>query len=494
MEDYENEKSGILKSVARVMNAGGNAAVYAFDATSQAMGKFFSVAKKAVVVPRKAKGLFVSGLGLIRSDEIKRIEAKIKDYEQRIKSLYFLIGKEGAQYSTSDAPLEAEAVKKLIAEVRTYEREIERLEARIAEVQQQHQAEVQAKRERVKKPVKPPEKPSFERVGKLVKGAIDQALKNGEFETTSERAIFEKVAKDLLDDEMEIKVLAAAELGRMGHAVTGPVLVAAAGFEDSGLLSEIINSLITLGDPAAIPLFREHFTHAKHRIRIGCLRGLYKMADDQTAAPILIGALRDEHPEVRKTAVTFLGWKNYPDAVPSLIQCLRDDEGKVRKATVQALANLKDEAAVMPLISVLGDQSVEIREQALEAIQVITGEEVAFDISLMGQELNQAIGTLRDWWQQIRLGRKTAAAMEEPDTEESDLELHAAEERPIERARPTTEDSASFQVEPKILEPGAQAHTVRPQNETEDRSLTPESPLSDQPPDTANGEIRHDRD
>ena len=141
-------------------------------------------------------------------------------------------------------------------------------------------------------------KKTDEQVLKAVSSAIEKAVKKGVFESSADQAIFDKVATDLLDNEMEIKVLAAAELGKMANDAAVPFLMEAIGFDHPDLTSEIINSLISIGAPEAVDLFKGKVNDPKYSVRIGCLRGLYKLADDEDAVPLLTEALRDNHPEV----------------------------------------------------------------------------------------------------------------------------------------------------------------------------------------------------
>ncbi|HIJ58052.1 MAG TPA: hypothetical protein HPP41_00085 [Deltaproteobacteria bacterium] len=416
MENAYHERSGFMGGVARVLNAGGSAAVYAYDVTSAAVVKALSVAKEAPVLPEKVMRIFTSGIGLVRPSETKHLderigeyEKKIQEYEKKIKKLYLQIGKEGADYSGDMSALETEPIKNLIANVREYEKEIQRLQGRIVEIKGQGKADV-LRRKELKKAAQSAKKrvkvtTADEKVKKKVESAIAKAVRYGKFDARSEREIFDKVANDLLDSEMEIKLLAAAELGKIGNKAAVPILMEAVGFDNSDLASEIINSLITIGDSRAIPLFKEKAPDPKYRVRIGCLRGLYKLAKDEEAMPVLVKALRDEHPEVRRAAATYIGWKDYADAVPALAQCLRDEDARVRKAAVSALANIKDISAVLPLIKVLGDKELEIREKAFEAVSVISGGEITFDVHASGKALKEAINNLRNWWQQERLGK-----------------------------------------------------------------------------------------
>ena len=75
-------------------------------------------------------------------------------------------------------------------------------------------------------------------MAKRVESAIAKAVRQAKFESRSEREIFDKVANDLMDSEMEIKVLAAAELGKMGNQAAVPILMAAARFNNPDLTSE----------------------------------------------------------------------------------------------------------------------------------------------------------------------------------------------------------------------------------------------------------------
>ncbi|HUV49783.1 MAG TPA: HEAT repeat domain-containing protein [Anaerolineae bacterium] len=408
MENSYHERSGFIGGVARVLNFGGRAMVSAYDVTSDALNKLFTAAKKSTFLPEKVAGMFTSGLGMSRPSETRRLEDKIEEYERKIKALYLEIGKEGANYSGDESALQTEPIKKLIADVREYEKEIQRLKDRIVEAREQKKAEaVRGKKLRKAAGLsKESDKAAADdRVNKNVESAIARALRHGEFETLSEREIFNKIANDLLDAEIDIKILAAAELGKIASVASVPILMEAVKFDNPELTSEIINSLISIGDARAIPVFKGNADHQDHRIRTGCLRGLYKMAENEEAIPVMTKALRDENPEVRRTAATFIGWKDYTDVVPSLVQCLRDEDSRVRKATVTALANIKDISAVLPLIKVLKDKELDIREKAFEAIKVISGEDITFDINASGKELTEAINNLRNWWQQERFNR-----------------------------------------------------------------------------------------
>jgi HEAT repeat protein len=458
METETQGRSGIMGGVARVLNAGGSAVIVVYDAAAGAFCKLIETVKKAPDLHEKTMGLFTKGIGIVKPGEINRIEKKITEYETHIKQLYFEIGKEGARFSEDERPLESDVVKKLISDVKEYEREIERLQGQIMEIKEDKAAAAIRKTEQKKtaslaklKEKAKKDKSTDEQINRLVDSAIKKAIKNGEFESRSEMEIFSKVAGDFLDSEMEIKCLAAAELGKIGNNAAVPILLEAVKFENLDLTSEIINSLITIGDVRAIPLFKQEVYSTKYRVRIGCLRGLYKLADTEEAMPLLIEALRDDHPEVRRTALTFIGWKDYAEAVPSVIQCLRDEEARVRRAAVSTLANLKDSASVLPLINLLADKDLEVREKALEALKVILGEDIVFDIHASRKALVEAIDTLKDWWQKERLGNdKPGVADQTVDVEISSDEIYAAETEETAVAALAETVETDIEIEPAV--------------------------------------------
>jgi HEAT repeat protein len=428
MVQEEHKVSGVLGGVAKVLNTGGKLMVRTYDLTAGLVGKTAGAAGKAAgavasaspQVYGKAKDILAGGFGrLFRSNEKQELRTKVSEYEEKIKKLYYEIGKEGS----SAEKLESEKVTELIGKVREYEQEIQRLQARITEMNEMEALRREEAKKEKARPVRKKVRVSDEQAAAAVRAAIDKAVKHGEFDSDSQKEIFKKIANDLLDEEMEVRILAAAELGKMSIKPIADVLMEAVKFDNVYLTAEIINSLTNIGDARALSLCKEMAKSPNHRGRISSLRGLYKMGADEEIASYLIEALNDEHPEVRRTAATFLGWKDIADSVPGLIQTLQDKDESVRKAAVTALANIKDKSSVLPLMRALSDESIDIREKALEALKTITEEEISFNVELKGKELTDAINGLKEWWQGERIGK-----IEELITPEAVL---AAEEAPV---------------------------------------------------------------
>ncbi|MBF0554225.1 MAG: HEAT repeat domain-containing protein [Nitrospirae bacterium] len=429
MEMEEVKRKGLWGGVAKALNAAGAATLKSFDYTVDLFTKTADAVKKAtpgivdstIDLSKKTAELIAGGFAKM-GEYTRRIDFaavklsavdpgtpgtkdelrdKITEYEGKIKNLYFEIGKEGA----SADKLDSDNVRNMIEDVREFEREIQRLRGRILELEEMRREGGLKKSEarRELKLAKKKQKLTEAQVDSQLKSAIEKALKHGKFETDSDKAIFNKIANDLLDMEMDVKILAATELGKMGNKAAVDVLLCAVKYDNHYLTAEVINSLISIADQRAVALCKEMSSGSNHKVRANSLRGLYKLGKDDEIIPYLMDALKDEHAEVRRQAVTFLGWKDISEAVPGLIQSLQDKDELVRKAAVSALANIKDTSAVLPLMRTLADEAIEIRQKSLEAIKMITAKEITFNIELTGDALAAAVNELKDWWQRERM-------------------------------------------------------------------------------------------
>jgi HEAT repeat protein len=462
--EQEGKRTGVMGVVAKTFNMGGHALVKTYDFTVDAVLKTAGALKtsapgaagvlktsvpavadatKSIAVgivgatknitwsiAGKTRDLFTGGLfgKVFKPAESDELQDKIKDYEEKIKNLYFEIGKEGA----TAEQLESDRIKSLINDAKEFEKEIQRLRNRISEMEETQRKEKELKVEH-RASEKRKTSRSDSQVATLVKAAIEKVLKHGEFDAESTKAVFTKIAYDLIDDEMEVRTLAAAELGKMGNKAAAAVLIEAVKFDNPYLTAEIINSLINIGDVQALSLCKEMSKNSNNRVRLNCLRGLYKMGGNEEITPYLKDALKDEHAEIRRSAATFLGWKDIVDAVPALVQTLHDKDESVRKAAVSALSNIRDRSSVLPLMSTLADDSMEIRQKALESLKIITGKEISFNVELSANELTESVNTLKEWWQNERMNsigmRTEEVQIVSPGASETSDDAASADER-----------------------------------------------------------------
>ncbi|MCI4624858.1 MAG: HEAT repeat domain-containing protein [Candidatus Magnetoovum sp. WYHC-5] len=398
MENGQPKRTGFLNLIAKALNTSGSVAVKAYDSTASSLDKALHFVVKTTpsvtkTVSKKTANAFTGGLGLMKfKNGTKGVKTQVKDYETKIKDIYYEIGMQQAQGSA-----DTDNIKTLISQIKEYEQEIQRLVA------------LSDKDEKVKeKPSKKAEKTqqkaksySNTEIVSLIKTQIEKAVREGIFEDRADKAIFENITNDLLDSDVEVKVLAASELGKLGNPAAVPILVEALKFNNIYLTLEIINSLVNLESHLSVNVFKEKVHDENYKVRISALRGIYKQTSGAECIKHLTNALQDRNPDVRRSAVTYLGWKDSEQAVPGLLQSLQDRDEKIRKASVTALSSIRDKAAVPSLMRMIMDESIEVREKALEALKNITGMNIQVEVlHKSDSELEEQFNKLKEWWQQ----------------------------------------------------------------------------------------------
>ena len=84
---------------------------------------------------------------------------------------------------------------------------------------------------------------------------------------------------------------------------------------------------------------------------------------------LVIEALEDPDPVVRRAAATALGGLRNPMAVPALARTIADPQVDVRVEVIRALGVIDDDSVLPPLISALRDPAVRVRAMATEALR-----------------------------------------------------------------------------------------------------------------------------
>ncbi|MGR3177594.1 MAG: HEAT repeat domain-containing protein [Candidatus Anammoxibacter sp.] len=379
---------------------------------------------KSAGIALPSSGIFTGGVLKKWGGERSTVKVNIAKTRRKMESIYLEIGKRGAKLPGDKDIAEHTSVKELTDEIKACESQIQRWETRLKEIDAERES---SKRNRVTVTV---DRRSAN-VRESIKAKIIEAGRSTTattFASSSDKAIFDKVARDLMDDDIEIRLLATAELGKMGNAISIPLLKEAIGYGDGYLTSEIISALINIDDKSCLAIFIENIKDKNYRVRLGSMRGIYKVGGAGSVS-YLIDGLKDEHPVVRKSVSTFLGWIGVNDAVPALIQSLKDSDQEVRKAAAMSLSILRDPSSIMPLIRILGESDMEVREKVVSAIERISGKTVEFKLDSSGDELRENIEGLKDWWQKNKMsdvadvldssadiasGDATAVADEEP--------------------------------------------------------------------------------
>lgn len=402
MEPSTEDRGGadsLVDRVAGVATEVGVAGVRAVGMTIGYTGKMLRFFKdKGVSMSFPSKGIFTGGALKKWGGEKSSIKIDIAKAKRKMEALYLEIGKQSAKFADGESTDENGTVKGLVAELKSYESQIQRWNARLNEIDDER-----ARSRHFKAAVKTDGHAAAvqARIKERIRDA-ERSITSATFASVSDRSIFDKVVHDLLDGDVEIRLLAAAELGKMAKPISVPILQEAIGYGDAYLTSEIITALININDQSCQGIFEENVNDDNYRIRLGCLRGLYKVAGEGSIS-YLIDGLTDKHAVVRKSAATFLGWVGKDDAAPALIQTLKDSDQDVRKAAAMSLSILRDPSSIMPLIRILGESDREVKEKVVGAIERISGKTVEFKLDAVGDELRENIEGLKEWWQKNNL-------------------------------------------------------------------------------------------
>lgn len=348
------QRNKVLDVVAKGLNVGGSALVTGYDVGSVLFQKGFESLKSAAgQVPVVVK----SGIEVIKPKEKRSLEKGIRDYQKKIEGLYYKIGEVSVKHKNIIAAQKSEEVKNLISLVTEYEMEIEKIRERIDEIESEEREEA------LKAVIKPLQ--FNEDLKASIMTLIDDAEKEGGFESDTEKKNFIKTARRLISDEPVVRMLAAMDLGKIGNRAAVSILTEAEKLNDTDLTKEIMYSLTAIKAPSALPLFREKISDRDIRIRFYSLLALYEF-DFKGSIPLIVDALKDRHSDMRIAAATLLGWKG-----------------------------AKEKEIPSALINALEDSEVRVRIAALDALKTVTGKEIEFDVYASGNAVSKNIEDLK---------------------------------------------------------------------------------------------------
>ncbi len=150
------------------------------------------------------------------------------------------------------------------------------------------------------------------------------------------------------DEGGEVRAVAAEALGKIGDPrVINPLLAAIADTEE-WVQFRAIGALIGFGEMAVEPLIFL-LTHGKPQLRIRAAAALGKVGHARAVDP-LRAALKDRSPDLRKAAAEALGAIGDDAAVNPLLLLLNDEAPGVRWKAAEALGMMRSPHAIRPLI------------------------------------------------------------------------------------------------------------------------------------------------
>ena len=248
-------KFSMLGLVARSLNACGSAVLFSYDTCSSSLEKVYDLSKKT---SSASINLFRSPKRIISPQKTTQLIKKIKMCVHNLNNLYRKLGRRVMEATDPDHPFASEEMQSLLAEVKDFKSKVELLKERLVALEGRERANLLLKKE-LKAYARHSAK-TAKRYGKgepEIQEAVAHAITDAEaqvaFVSESDRITFRTVAGDLLEQDMEIKVLAAVELGRMRCGAAVNVLKEALKYDDPRLTLEIVRSLLAIGDKSALP-------------------------------------------------------------------------------------------------------------------------------------------------------------------------------------------------------------------------------------------------
>jgi HEAT repeat protein len=179
------------------------------------------------------------------------------------------------------------------------------------------------------------------------------------------------------DSDLEVRVRAAAALGRRRMSDATPTLLAILGDPEPKLRAAVSVALgLAAGDAdppwpeRAARALERGLGDAEHEVREAAVTGLGSLPRPlaRSAAVAITGRLDDDHPAVRQKAAAVLARLGESRAVIPLVGRLSDGSREVRMAALDALGELGDKKAAPAMIRLLGDPAEEVRSQAIQSL------------------------------------------------------------------------------------------------------------------------------
>jgi HEAT repeat protein/beta-lactamase regulating signal transducer with metallopeptidase domain len=173
----------------------------------------------------------------------------------------------------------------------------------------------------------------------------------------------------LRDSDVEVRQQAARALGEIEDRRAVDPLLEALRDSDARVRELAAWALGEIEDPRAGPGLAAALEDAEPAVRRRAIWALGEI-ELRSAPPALIEALRDEDIRVRRLALRALAEMEDPAAVPGMAALFHaaDADTETRRAVIRALAEIHDPAAYQVLVEALNDEDPEIRRAAARAL------------------------------------------------------------------------------------------------------------------------------
>jgi hypothetical protein len=166
---------------------------------------------------------------------------------------------------------------------------------------------------------------------------------------------------------------AAQRLKALGPRAASPAIAAALNAESSPEVAAAL--LLVLGasqDASVLPLIRPHLSAQTVEIRLSALEAVFRLGDTS----ILIEALSDPSPLVRRRAAVLAASSNAHSRGEVLVRAAHDDDASVRRVAVLGVAAALGAGGEPALLLALDDADPTVRRSAAKGLSRSFGPEV----------------------------------------------------------------------------------------------------------------------
>ena len=215
----------------------------------------------------------------------------------------------------------------------------------------------------------------------------EDELEAATFPKAVDRTVFARALYDMASQDTTSRMDAAKALAGIRHELSVRVLANQTGSEHSAKVrQECIRSLATLRMNEGITAVETAMNDQVAQVRLVAVWSLYQLAGAQSV-PALIRTFSDKDGEVRRRAITCIGW------------LARE------KKTVGMIGSTDSRLAASALIRCLQDPEIAVRIAALGALEAVTGTKMTKQLTTDDKDSHQdIIEQWEKWWRQELLG------------------------------------------------------------------------------------------
>jgi hypothetical protein len=209
-----------------------------------------------------------------------------------------------------------------------------------------------------------------------------QEIETATFPNATDKIVFTRALSDMASQDATLRADAVKALAGIRHELSVRALADQMDRERSEQVrQECIRSLTKLEMKQGLAAVESALTDQAAQVRLVAVWSLYRLAGAE-AVPALIRMFSDENEEVRRRAITCIGW---------LAQ---------GQAAVDVAENLHSRQMISALVGCLGDPEESTRTAALSVLETVAGKKMSNQLPPEQDSHQDIIARWKKWWTQ----------------------------------------------------------------------------------------------